>query len=249
MDQSKYFCYIDESGDSANPIDSNGDQILRSSLVYTIAAILVDEKTKLSMEKEHEKIIKEYFGGVDLPSNFYLHYNELRQNEFPYNTLKGNKKLCLTVDIFKVIQKSQCVLFSSTLDLESHYKQYSMPIHPQVYTLTTFLERLLSYMNQNNIKSVHVEYERFNHSLRDNCIKKYEEIKKYTNFRTKLNVSEALKLISNGDPCISKILQFADFWAFIPYSKKLAELNFNKFKNNFKENEMNMGKNGNYFIN
>lgn len=244
----EYFCHIDESGDPANPLDENNNMILRSSTVYTLAGIFTDKTTKEKMEEEHKKIIEKYFSTTQLASDFYLHYNPLRQNEPPYDILSSNDKLRLITDIFSVIKNSDCVLFSISLDLEGHYKKYSVPLNPQAYTLTLFCERILSYMGKNNIPSVKVEYEKFNHALRDKCIKSFKQTTRFTNFRTRLDVPKCLKVIHDGDPCKSPLLQYADFWAFIPYSKMRSKLDFNKFKNNFKLNSMNKGQDGNYFI-
>ena len=103
----------------------------------------------------------------------------------------------------------------------------------------------MSYTEKNNITFPHIEYERFTHGLRDNCISNYYKMKE----TFKINIPQILKRVHYGDPCKSKLLQFADFWAFIPYSKKNSEILFEKFRPNFGINSMKEGLDGNYFIN
>ncbi len=249
MDDLKYFCYVDESGDPGNPIDKNGNLKLRSSLVYTVGGILIDEENKLKMEESHKNLISKYFPEMKTPFNFYFHFNELRQNCSPYNKLSKKQQLMLINDIFDIIKNTRCVLFSTTLDLKKHYENYTLPFNPQTYTLTLFLERLVSYLWKINFDEVSVIYERFSRSLRDRCIYDYKKINSDTSFRSKLNMPKLFTEFENGDPCKEVILQFADFWAYIPYSKKTSKIVFDSFYVNFKENSMYKGKDGNYFIN
>lgn len=41
-----HFLYIDESGDPANPIDKQGQRKLRSSLIFCLGGILVNDEQK-----------------------------------------------------------------------------------------------------------------------------------------------------------------------------------------------------------
>lgn len=235
-----YRLYIDESGDTANPINESGDRKLRSSMVFCLGGILVDETQKQFFEMEHKRLLSTYFTGIDLGENFKLHYNPLRMNLPPYSNIGRARVLELEDEVFRIIQKSHAVLFSFTIDLENHYQKYARPINPLAYGLNCMLERLLYYMEDNDIDSAGVVYERFTHSLRDVVRREQKYLVEETKFKTKPELHKLFRYIKNGDPTKEPVLQFADFWTYLPYIEEKSSLELEK---KFSEQYYNYNKN------
>ena len=215
--------YIDESGDPANPIDADGNRKLRSSTVFCLGGIIVDEQQKQFFENEHKRLLSTYFSGVDLEENFKLHYNPLRMNQIPYSNIGRSNILKLEREIFSIIQKSKSTLLSVTIELESHYKRYDNPINPLSYCMICLLERVQRYMLDNNVSSIKVVYERFTKSQRDRVFKDQNYLKS-VGFQTNIDLNKLSNYIHNGDPIKEPVLQFADFWTYLPYIKEKSYL-------------------------
>jgi len=228
--------YIDESGDPANPIDENGNLKLRSSTVFTLGGLIVSDSQKKFLEEQHKTLIEKYFKDIPLPSNFKLHSNPLRMNLFPYNQLDRKEVLNLEHEIFTHIKKSGASLISFSIDLVGHYQYYvKHAVNPLAFGLIVLIERLLYFMRANKIKSANVVYERFTESLRD-MVHKEQNYLRNTNFKTNIDLKKLFTFVDSGDPTKEIVLQYADFWAYIPFNKLRSEIRMEGFSNIFNYN-------------
>lgn len=199
-------------------------------------------------EAEHKRLISTYFSGVQLDSKFKLHYNPLRMDKPPYCDIGRNNVLKLENEIFSIIKNSGAKLLSFTIDLEDHYKFYKKhPVNPLAYGLICLLERLRYYMRDNDIKSTKVIYERFTTGLRD-MVYKEQNFLKGTEFKASLDLNKLFRYIYNGDPIKELVLQFADFWAYLPYIKEKGLLEIEKNYSNQYYNYNTEKKRGNVTI-
>lgn len=228
--------YIDESGDPANPLDENGNFKLRSSTVFTLGGIIVSDSQKKFLEEQHKALIEKYFQNIPLPTNFKLHSNPLRMNEFPYNQLERKDVLYLENEIFTHIKKSGASLICFSIDLVGHYQYYTKhAVNPLAFGLIVLIERLLYFMRTNHISSANVVYERFTESLRD-MVHKEQNYLRNTNFRTNVDLKKLFNYITSGNPVKEVVLQYADFWAYIPFNKLRSEIRMERFPNIFNYN-------------
>lgn len=228
----KHYLYIDESGVPTNPIDKNNQLKSRTPSVFCLGGIIVDEKQKEFFECEYKRLFDDYFGSLGLISNFKLHYSELRMQGNPYSLIGIEKSRELTYEIFEIIQKSNAKLLSFTIDLIGHYKKYTTPINPLVYGLIILFERFFNYVKEENIQDTSIIYERFDKRMRDSVYRAHQRLKK-TNFRTKLNLNEIIPYIENGDPIKEPILQFTDFWTYLPFIKEKSFLDIRNYSKQY----------------
>ena len=212
----KKYLYIDESGIPDNPVDQNGQRKARTPRVFCLGGIIVDEQQKQFFENEYKRLLEDYFKGLELEPKFKLHYNELRMGYTPYAVIGRERSLQLEKEIFEIIKKSDAKLLSFTLDLIGHYENYNQPFNPLAFGLIVLFERFINHMKEENIKTGSIIYERFNRGLRELVYKQHKDIQK-TKFRTRLNLDKIIKYIEDGDPTKEPILQFADFWAYLPF--------------------------------
>ena len=220
----KTYLYIDESGIPTNPLDEIGNQKPRTTRVFCLGGIIVDEEQKKFLESEHKRLLEDYFKGIELEPNFKLHYNPLRMGHTPYALIGRERSQKLEREIFCILKKSNAKLLSFTLDLFRHYQYYhTHPVNPLAFGLIIIFERLVSYMHSENRNDVNVIYEQFNKGLRELVYKEHLFLQD-TKFRTNLNLNKIIKFIENGDPVKEPILQFADFWAYIPFLKERSFL-------------------------
>ena len=237
----KNYLYIDESGIPDNPLDENGNQKLRTPRVFCLGGIIVNDEQKQFLESEHKRLLDDYFKGLELEPNFKLHYNPLRMGHTPYAIIGRENSQKLEREIFSILKKSNAKLISFTLDLIGHYQYYATrPLNPLAYGLIIMFERLISYAKNNGVDTASIIYELFDKGLKELVHREHKFIQG-TKFRTNLKLDEIIKHIENGDPSKEPILQFADFWAYVPFLKERSFLdvrdyseqyyNFNKSRN------------------
>lgn len=99
-----YYLYVDESGDHDDYFGPNGDVTSNRTKYFTLGGIIFDERSKSDFEFYHSYLIDKYFSGFELPTNFKIHYHELRyKKHFPYNQIVDKceflKDLCFELEI------------------------------------------------------------------------------------------------------------------------------------------------------
>ena len=227
------FLYIDESGKPTNPVDSCGNLKPRTDRVFCLGGVIVNEKQKTFLENEHKRLLEDYFKGLELESTFKLHYNELRMGFTPYAIIGKERSIQLEKEIFSILHQSSARLLSFTIDLIGHYKYYTKhPISPLALGLIILFERLSDYMVTEKVHSVKIIYERFNKGLRESVYQEHKFLQT-TNFKTHLDLNKIIKYIHDGDPVKEPILQFADFWAYLPFLKERSHQDIQDYSNQY----------------
>jgi len=219
-----YYLYIDESGDAGDYLDSAKKVIPGSSKFYTLGGIIVEDKNTIYFKNAYDKIIKQYFEGISLPSNFKLHYHPLRQKRFPYDKLKDQDRYRLSEDIFDVIRNLDCSLLSVTLDLKIHCDHYPNPADPTAYTLLLILERFQYFVEEKQSRGKAI-FEKFNAKMRKKAEIGLKWLQKIPTFPSPTNLDQLEKKIVYGDPVTEPILQFADFFAYTPWIRRTTNFN------------------------
>lgn len=213
-----YYLYVDESGDEGDYNENSGE----SSRYFTLAGIIVDEAGRYNFKVALDAILSRYFKGVQLPPNFKLHYHDLRQGIWPYSLLQ--QRYAISNEIFSAIKSLDCALISVTLDLDNHCRKYSKPANPRAYTLLLLLERFQYFLEDKNTKGEAL-YEMYNSRLR----KKVELVQKHLldneNFPKPTALSNVSRRVKFGDPTKEPILQFADFFAYVPWIRSTTDYN------------------------
>lgn len=156
------------------------------------------------------------FNNVSLPSNFKLHYFELREARPPYNQLSKEDRHEIANKVFRTIANIDCKLLSITLDIHNHCIKYSRPFGPRAYALFLMLERFQYFLEDNN-ESGEAVYERYNSRVRKNVELLHAHLKDSPSFPQYTNFSNIVGSIKDGDPLLEPVLQFADFFAYIPW--------------------------------
>ncbi len=220
--------FLDESGKPTSNRDKNGNLILENSRYFTLGGISVDEKAKGEFYEVYEKIMTEYLGGIDLKTNFKLHYNELRMLKEPYDKITKSQRFKLENDVFEAIKKIDCTLFSVTIDLEYHYNHYSNPIFPMALALWYILERFQYYVSNIDGKGIAV-YEQFTESLRNKVNKEWKKLESYEKFPQPTDFKNLKKKVLNGDPTKEPMLAFADFFVYLPWNRKMSNSKWKGF--------------------
>ncbi len=105
-----------------------------------------------------------------------------------------------------------------TLDLEKYCKNYSIPADPMAYTLYLLLERFQYFLEDYHGMGKAI-YERFNSKLQKKVELVHKEFSKNPNFPKPTNFIRVIGNVINGDPIEHPILQFADFFAYVPWVK------------------------------
>ena len=173
-------------------------------------------------------MLKTYFSDVRLDSSFKLHYYDLRMCNDPYDKIGSVNRRKLERDIFSIIKKSNARLLSFIIDLEDHYNYYADPFDPLSYGLLCMVERLRSYMTDFNIKQSQIIYERFDRHLRNRVYVASKKMKK-ANVQ-KANLGNLSKYVCYGDPREEVVLQFVDFWAYLPFNEECKRLQVYEFR-------------------
>ena len=242
----EYYLYIDESGTATNPIDDNNQLKYRTPRVFCLGGIIVNEKEKQYFESEHKRLLNDYFKDLKLASNFKLHYNELRMMNYPYSSIGPKRSQQLVDEFFEIIKKSDAKLLSCTIDLIGHYKKYTTPVNPLVLGLIRLVERFFDYTKEKNVKNTSIIYERFNKAIRE-CVYRDYKTHEQTNFKTRLNFKEIIHDIHDGDPTKEPVLQFTDFWTYLPFIKEKTFLDVQDFVKQY-YNFTSQGNGGNFTI-
>lgn len=231
-----YYLYLDESGDPRRYRDENGNIRFRSSRYFTIAGIIVDEHAKQQFHDKYNEIINEFFNGITLSQNFKLHYNKLRMNMPPFDHLDRRQKWKLENDVFDAINNIECKLMSVTINIENHFPKYEnqglRPIHPTAYALHLIRERF-EYFLRDEHSDGKVIYERYNAELRKKMEIEISILLRTTNFPRPTNFSNQIVIVEDGDPTKEPMLQFADFFAYIPWIKKTSNANWVAFREKY----------------
>ena len=222
------YLYIDESGVPTNPLDKYGKLQPRTPRVFCLGGIVVEERQKQFLENEHKRLFKKYFPSHEL-TDFKLHYHELREGSKHYAKLEPEKLFELTHEIFGIIQRSDATLLSVTIDLIEHYKtDQSNLVSPHVLALISLLDRFFHYVISQNNDNTSIIYERFDRTLRKRAYEQYLFLQK-TEYGTKSKWGKIIKLIRDGDPIKEPVLQFADFWTYLPFAKEKGHLDIQDF--------------------
>lgn len=221
MDHRLYYLYLDESGKPTNYRDNDGNIILGNSRYFTLGGIAVNKDAKQKFQEIYKQIMSTYFDGIEIKTNFKLHYNELRMLQDPYDKITKNQRLRLENDVFNAIKSIDCKLFSVTIDLDSHYKQYSEPIFPMALALWYIFERFQYFVGNEETTGIAV-YERFTESLRNKVNKEWKKLAEYKGFPKPTNFPDLKRDIENGDPTKEFMLAFADFFVYLPWNRKIS---------------------------
>lgn len=215
-----YSLYIDESGDVGDFIDANGLPIKGSSKYFTLAGIIVDDPARIQFEDEFEKLIAETFDGIQLPHNFKLHYQPMRQKQYPYDQLPDELRWNISDSIFRWIQNADCHLLSVTIDLDKHC-QYKRPADPRAYALLLLLERFQYFLEDYRDTGIAI-YEKFNAKMRKKAEMEQRWLRQIPSFPIPTNLSLLSQKVRNGDPTKEPMLQIADFFAYVPWIKQMS---------------------------
>lgn len=219
LDSQLYYLYIDESGDDGNYLDGNNQPIRGSSRFFTLGGIIVKDTDVPIFEREYQNIITRYFSGITLPPKFKLHYYELRMKRYPYNQLSDINRLQIPQDVFSLIRTLDCSLLSVTIDLQYHCIRYPRPANPRAYSLLMILERFQYFLEQNNSTGKAI-YERFNAKMRKRAEMELKWLRNIPTFPAPTNLNNIQGRVITGDPTREPILNFADFFASLPYARR-----------------------------
>lgn len=231
-----YYLYLDESGDPKRYRDENGNVRFRSSRYFTIAGIIVNEESKKQFDEKYQSILNEFFSNIELEPNFKLHYNKLRMDKKPFNKLDRRQKWKLENDVFDAIYNIDCTLMSVTINIEKHFPRYEeqglRPIHPTAYALHLIRERFEYFLRVNN-EIGKIIYERFNSEFRKKVEIEINWFLRTTRFPQHVRFSSQYRIIEDGDPTKEPMLQFADFFAYVPWMRKTSNANWESFTNKY----------------
>lgn len=216
-----YYLYIDESGDTGDYNIKNSN-IGGSSRFLTLGGIIVNDMTKQEFKLVHQNIISTFFNYY-LPSNFKIHYEELRNShkrkgKSIYSSWDGQKKLLLANYFFDAINKIDCSLLSVSIDLKKHCEKYGNPVNPIAYALYLILERFQYFLGDHR-EYGEVIYERFGSDLRKKVGIVHKQLESYYKFPKATSFPNINRKIHDGDPSIEFMLQFADFFTYAPWIK------------------------------
>ena len=219
-----YRMYIDESGDTGNYIDGDGSVVEGSSRYFTLAGIIVEESIIPVFDKEYDILISKYFSDVQLPTNFKLHYYPLRNNNPPYNRLPSQDRRSLERDAFGIINRLDCALVSVTIDLLDYYERYRDPASPKTYSLLLLLERFQYFLEDKDSRGVAI-YERFNAKMRKKAELEAKLLQSNAAFPNPTNLNKIRRHVLDGDPTKEPILNLADFFAYLPFIRRMKGSN------------------------
>ena len=215
--------YIDESGDEGiyHPSYALQNIVGGSSRYFTLGGIIIKDKDKSLFKKELDTIVSESLINISLPNDFKLHYFELRDARYPYDKLSKEERLEIANKVFRTIVRTDCKLLSITLDIHFHCTKYSIPFSPRAYALFLILERFQYFLVDYN-ESGEVVYERYNSPIRKNVELLHAHLKENPSFPKYTHFDNILGGVKDGDPLLEPVLQFADFFAYIPFLKRTS---------------------------
>ena len=209
-----YYFYIDESGDSGNPIGSNKSIMKGSSTYLTLAGIVVDESEKHRVDNKVKELISKYFRSEQLEPNFKLHYNPLIQGKRPpYNQLTKASRFQLSNDVFAIIRRSDCCLLSRAMDLCMRYQGPLKDIDPKAHLLLVLLEDFHDFLEKKKSKGI-VVFERLNKREIEKIKRTMLVLRRHKLQKFRLELNNILGDVQFSDPVNEPILQLADFFAY-----------------------------------
>ena len=227
-----YYLHLDESGDPRRYRDKNGNLIFRSTRYFTLAGIIVTEETKTEFHKEYKRIVMKYFKGIKLTAKFKLHYNKLRMNIPPFDELTRKQKWELENDVFNAIQNINCKVMSVTINTETHFPRYEnngqRPVHPTAYALYLIRERF-QYFLQGKGGTGKVIYESYKAPFRKKMELETKWLLRHENFPHPTAFTSQDPTVEDGDPTKEPMLAFADFFAYLSWSRKTDIKNWEEF--------------------
>lgn len=215
-----YYLYIDESG--VEGITQNPTKRGLDHDWFTSGGIIVDEKGKATFHAIHDQILQDcfYSKGMPLPSNFKLHYRELRQNQYPYNQLTNQERWSIPNRIFNAINSIDCTLVSATINKMNHVSRYDWPVNVRAYSLLLTLERFQYFLEEKQVEGKGI-YERLTNSMRRCITAELQKLRETRNFPFFSNLDKIKGKIVNGNPIHDKVLQFSDFFVYAPHIKSV----------------------------
>ncbi|MCA2004141.1 MAG: DUF3800 domain-containing protein, partial [Candidatus Nitrosotenuis sp.] len=153
--------------------------------------------------------------------NFKLHYHPLRQKKFPYDQITDEIRWSIPETIFTWIQNANCSLLSVTIDLDKHC-EYEYPADPRAYALLLILERFQYFLEDNHDFGTAI-YEKFNAKLRKKVEMEQKWLRKIPTFPSPTDLHLLAERVRNGDPAAEPMLQIADFFAYLPWLRKMSD--------------------------
>jgi hypothetical protein len=171
--------------------------------------------------EHHSSINTNYFNGQ---LDFKLHYHDLRQVSHPDYKSLGDKRFSLIDEIFEKIISTHCSLLSVTINKESHCDRYDDPVNPRGYALWIMLERF-QYFLVDNHRHGEVIFERYNSKMRKMVERVHDKFNSLTAFPKPVDFENVDINVKNGDPLLETVLQYAYFFAYVPYIKSTNNLN------------------------
>lgn len=217
-----YYLYLDESGDAGDYLNDKLEIISGSSRFFTLAGIIVEDTKITNFKNVYDSIMLKYFKGITLPANFKLHYHELRQTDpkiYPYDQLRDPERWSIPEEIFSIIRSEECWLLSVTIDLERHCRKYEWPVDARAYSLLVILERFQYFLEEKNSTGKAI-YEEYNAKLRKRTELELRKLQKYTKFPQFTDLGNIQGKVERGQPSVEIILQFADFFTYLPWIRK-----------------------------
>lgn len=209
--------YIDESGDPGR-YDINDITIQNSTKHFTLAGIIVQDRMIGPLNTHVQNLIRQYFDTASLDGKFKLHYYPLAKGRPPYDQLSPKERKCLVDDIFELIRTSQCKLLSATINLEKYFKKDYALENPKAYAMLLMLERFQDFLNMNGSDGS-VVYERFNKRERRKIKRAVTALHERLEIKHYKEIDGMLGDIRNGDPTKEHILELADFFAYVTFTK------------------------------
>lgn len=234
-----YYLYLDESGDHDDYLDDYRRIIANRSKFFTLGGIIVKDENRILFEQHFDNLMSKYFGGITLPEKFKLHYHKIRQRSPPYNQLTDPNRYAVMNEVFDKIVNCDCRLLSVTIDKERHCKKYSQPANPLGYILFLMLERFQYFLDEVQDEGI-VIYERYNSNIRHAVDRVHRWLRSLPNFPTRTNFDSIVRSVVNGDPCSEPILQYADFFAYVPWILSTTDGKANRRYNQIKHKYYNL---------
>lgn len=216
-----YTLYLDESGDEGDYDINNNNQKDGSSRYFTLGGIIVNDEVKSKFENKINEIKSKHFPHLEELHNFKLHYFELREGRYPFNSMDKSKRKKIADDVFRVIgdNETECYLLSATIDLHKHCEQYKkgIPIKPRAYSLILIKERYQYFLEEKKSRGK-IIYEEYDNNLRKHVQYAYDYLNR-TNFHFYSKLENIDGDVINGNPLKEILLQFADFAVYPAYRK------------------------------
>jgi hypothetical protein len=140
----------------------------------------------------------------------------LRTRKYPFDKLDDKDRYLIADQMFNGINRSDSYLISVTIDKEKHCRRYYKPVNPTGYGLYLMLERFQYFLEEHGDVGFAI-FERFNSKMRQR-VERVRKWLEYTGtFPVFTNFENIIRHVTNGDPAKEPLLQYADFFAYIPW--------------------------------